>query len=158
MSKITLADGRNIALLRLYQRYTYEGHLAGLRTDERNNMLLEEAVAHARARPWLSAGAPVTLIRPKIRREEARLAPKFTRQWERMTGSTVSSPLYIPHLPAVICFGCFSSDALKAMPHEFGSQLCIIWFQEAFALSIDPTVEREMRELDWEGLAAGYQI
>ena len=158
MPKITLADGRDIALFRLYQRYTYEGHLAGPHTDERNNMLLEEAVAHARARPWLSAGAPVTLIRPKIRREEAKLAPKFTRQWERMTGSTVSPPLYVPHLPAVICFGCFSSDMLKARPHEFGSRLCITWFQEAFALPIDPTVEREMRELDWEGLAAGYQI
>ena len=158
MPKITLADGRDITLLRLYQRYTYEGHLAGLRTDERNNMLLEEAVAHARARPWLSAGATVTLIRPKIRREETKLAPKFTRQWERMTGSTVSPPLYVPHLPAVICFGCFSSDVLKARPHEFGSRLCIIWFQEAFALPIDPTVERKMRELDWEGLATGYQI
>ena len=157
MPKITLADGRDIALFRLYQRYTYEGALASLHTDERNNSLLEEAVAHARARPWLSAGAPVTLIRPKIRREQTQLTPKFMRQWERMTGSNVSPPLYVPHLPSVICFGCFSSDTIKSRPDELGSHLCVIWFQESFALPIDPGVEREIQQVEWEGLAAGYQ-
>jgi hypothetical protein len=39
--------------------------------DERNSNLCQEAVAHARARPWLSAGAPVILIPAKIRREKA---------------------------------------------------------------------------------------
>lgn len=73
MSAITLTDGRTIQLSRLYQRYACEGVLVGLPTDERNNTLCEEAVAQARARPWLSAGAPVTLIRPKIRRDQAQL-------------------------------------------------------------------------------------
>ena len=77
MSSIILSDGRKIQLFRLYQRYTYEGVLAGLPDDERNSNLCHEAIAHARARPWLSAGAPVTLIRPKVRREQAQLTPRF---------------------------------------------------------------------------------
>src|SRR5262245_59802459 len=107
MSAITLTDGRKIQLFRLYQRYTYEGVLAGLPTDERNSAMCEEAIAHARARPWVSAGAPVILIPPKIRREQTKLNPAFMRQWERMTGSNVSPPLYVPYLPAVMCFGAF---------------------------------------------------
>lgn len=158
MSSITLSDGRRIQLFRLYQRYTYEGTAAGLPTDERNANLCEEAVAHARARPWLNAGAPVTLVRPAIRREHARLTPNFLRQWERITGASASPPLYVPHLPAVICFGCFSSDTLKARPDEFGSRLCIVWFQQQFALPIDPAIEGEIRQLAWEELAAGYPL
>jgi hypothetical protein len=158
MQRITLNDGREIALFRLYQRYTYEGVPVGAHTDERNTSLLEEAVAHARARPWLSAGAPVTVIRPKIRRQQAQLTPKFMRHFERMTGSNVSPPFHVPHLPPVICFGCFSSDVIKSRPDELGSRLCVIWFQDAFALPIDPGVEREIQRLEWEGLAAGYQL
>ena len=157
MSSITLSDGRKIQLFRLYQRYTYEGVLGGLPDDERNSNLCQEAVAHSRARPWLSAGAPVTLIRPKIRREQAQLTPRFMRQWERMTGSNVSPPLYVPYLPLVMCVGAFSSDVLKARPDEFGSHLCIVWFQEQFALPVDPSVEREIQQVAWEVLAAGRQ-
>src|SRR5262245_15192365 len=114
MSSITLADGRAIQLFRLYQRYTYEGAQGVLPDDERNSNLCQEAVAHARARPWVSAGAPVILIAPKIRREQARLTPNFMRQWERMTRSSVSPPLSVPYLPAMLCIGAFSSDVLKA--------------------------------------------
>src|SRR5215813_5957226 len=123
MSSITLSDGRTIQLFRLYQRHAYEGMLAGPPDDERNTNLCHEAVAHARARPWLSAGAPVTLIPPKIRRERAQLTPKFMRQWARLTGSDVSPPLDVPHLPAVLCIGTFWSDVLRARPDEFGSHL-----------------------------------
>src|SRR5215467_4973501 len=105
MSSITLVDGRAIQLFRLYQRHTYEGMLAGLPDDERNSNLCQEAVAHVRARPWLSAGAPVILIPPRIRREQAQLTPKFMRQWERMTRSSVSPPLSVPYLPAILCIG-----------------------------------------------------
>jgi hypothetical protein len=157
MSSITLADGRRIQLVRLYQRYTYEGMPTGLPDDERNSNLCQEAVAHARARPWLSAGAPVTLIRPKIRREQAQLTPKFVRQWERMTGSNVSPPLYVPYLPRVICIGAFSSDVLKTRPDELGSHLCIVWFQDEFALPVDPATQREIEQVAWEELAAGRQ-
>ena len=157
MSSITLADGRRIQLFRLYQRYAYEGVLAGLPDDERNSNLCHEAVAHARARPWLSAGAPVTLIPPKIRREQAQLTPRFMHQWEKLTGSNISPPLSIPHLPAILCIAAFSSDVLKARPDELGSHLCIVWFQEKFALPVDPAVEREIQQVAWEGLAAGRQ-
>ena len=155
MSSITLSDGRTIQLFRLYQRYTYEGKPAVLPDDERNGNLCHEAVAHARARPWLSAGAPITLIPPRIRREQARLTPRFMRQWERMTGTSVSPPLSVPYLPAMLCIGVFSSDVLKARPDELGSHLCIVWFQEKFALPIDLAVEREIRQVAWEELAAG---
>ena len=155
MSSITLSDGRAIQLFRLYQRRTYEGMAGGWPDDERNSNLCQEAVAHARARPWLSAGAPVILIPPKIRREQPRLTQKFVRQWERMTGSSVSPLPPVPYLPAILCFGAFSSDVLKARPDEFGSHLCIVWFQETFALPIDPAVERKIRQIAWEDLAAG---
>ena len=49
MSKITLLDGREVALFRLYQRYTYEGSRRWACIVERNNAMCEEAVAHARA-------------------------------------------------------------------------------------------------------------
>src|SRR5215813_5662490 len=123
MSSITLSDGRTIQLFRLYQRHAYEGMLAGPPDDERNSNLCHEAVAHARARPWLSAGAPVILIPPRIRREEPQLTPRFMRQWEKLTGSNVSPPLSVPRLPAVMCIGAFSSDFLKARPDELGSHL-----------------------------------
>ncbi len=158
MSRITLKDGREVALFRLYQRYTYEGVLAGQQDAERNSNICQEAIAHARARPWLSAYAPVTLIPPKIERKQAQLTPKFMRQWERMTGSHVSPPLYIPELPRVICFGCFASDVIKLRPDDFGSHLCIIWFQSRFALPIEPEVEREIKGVAWEELAAGYEL
>ena len=66
MSKIRLADGREILLSRLYQRYTYEGVLAGLPTHERNAKRCQDAITNARENPWLSGNAPVTLIPPKI--------------------------------------------------------------------------------------------
>jgi hypothetical protein len=155
MSSLTLANGRTIQLFRLYQRYSYEGSLAGLPDDERNSNLCHEAVAHARARAWLSAGAPVILIPPRIRREQAQLTPRFMRQWERMTGASVSPPLSIPYLPAVLCIGAFSSDVLKARPDELSSHLSIVWFQDTFALPLDPAVEKQIRKLAWEELAAG---
>ena len=158
MSKITLNDGREVALFRLYQRYTYEGVVAGGHSAERNNHICDEAKAHARARPWLSAYAPITLIPPKVERKQARLTPKFMRQWERMTGSNVSAPLYVPELPPVLCFGCFASDVIKSRPDDFGSHLCIIWFQQEFALPIAPDVEREIKSVAWEALAAGYML
>jgi hypothetical protein len=79
------------------------------------------------------------------------------RQWERVTGAGMSPPLSVPYLPAILCFGAFSSDELRARPDEFGSHLCIVWFQETFALPIDPAVEKKIRQVAWEEVAAGRQ-
>jgi hypothetical protein len=130
---------------------------AGLPDDERNSNLCQEAVAHARARTWLTAGAPIILIPPKIRRERPQLTPRFIRQWERMTRSTLSPPISVPYLPAILCIGAFSSDVLKARPNELASHLCIVWFQQTFALPIDPAVTTEIRQVAWEDVAAGRQ-
>ena len=48
------------------------------------------------------------------------------------------------------------SDVLASDPDGFGSMLTVIWFQERFALPIDPVVRVELGALDWEAQAVSY--
>lgn len=157
MSLIRLIDGRDIHLSHLYQRHTYAGVLAGLPTHEKNNQRCQDAIEEARGDVRLTGNAPVTLIPPKIE-FCGPLNPKSVAPLQRLTGSNVTSPLYYPKMPPIICFGSFSSDVIKSRPDDFGSHLCIIWYQADFAMPIDPAVKREIQALAWEELAAGYEI
>ena len=149
--------GREIGLGSLHQYWTYGGLLAG-RPDERmNSSIVERTLKTAREHPLLSAGAPVALIAPKIEHAPTGLKPGGIEVIRRRTGSNVGH-LYYPRLPAATCIGYFLSGELKSRTEDFGSRLCIVWFQPKFALPIDQNVEREIQRVAWEELAEGYDL
>ncbi len=47
--------------------------------------------------------------------------------------------------PGVQCTAHFKSSSLG----EFGSSLCVVWFQREFAFPVDPNVIIELTNLDW---------
>ncbi len=60
-------------------------------------------------------------------------------------------------LPSIARVGDFYSAPIAHDPESDGSCLTIVWFQESFALPIDPEVLTASQRLDWDRLAKPYQ-
>ena len=39
-----------------------------------------------------------------------------------------------------------------------GSQLAVVWFQQDFAMPIDPIVMEKIKALDWDAYAENYDL
>lgn len=136
--QIDLDSGRRLSLMELKQFLTDEGLLEGLPTAERNRQRVERWVLEHRGRPY--PGEP-HLIRPV----ETPVPYQGDRPYRFGTPSA---------LPSVTCMGRFTSlDPARDPVREY-SGLVVLWFQEEFALPIDPAILRQIRSLDWETLAA----
>lgn len=136
--RIELSTGRAIRLVGLDQHLTYGGLLAGHPSREMNRRIMDRLIAgHSGPR---GRGVPV-LFEPI----ETPLEKHSDPDW-----STAAT------LPAVTCVGRFMSGVLASEPDGFGSMLTVIWFQDEFALPIDPVVTIELGALDWEAHADSY--
>jgi len=122
---LTLGD-LPILLKELHQSSTYSGLLEGLPTHEMNEELLER---HARGRI-----GPTHVVRPKERR--------VSRGGTRRTGEGYPPGML---LPRYCCEGRFRS-------HGF-DEAWIVWFQDSWALPIDPAVLKELRKFDFLSIA-----
>jgi hypothetical protein len=60
-------------------------------------------------------------------------------------------------IPPVVCLATFESMAAARDPNADCSSMKVVWFQNEFALPIDPGVLQEIRTLDWRAHATdGY--
>lgn len=137
-STITLSTGRKLTLSALTQEMTYAGLLEGVPTTKINRRHMDALVAEQRAKSSNGAVYLVTPVeRPIPRRDEP-------GPW----GSPAA-------LPAVRCIGRFRSEPIVDSPGCY-SELTIIWFQNEFALPIEPSVLEEITRLDWNTIAADF--
>jgi len=137
-ASITLASGRTIALVALDQSVTYEGLLEGIPTVEMN----------ARRVAWLVKGGHAG----------SSLAPYLVPPKERLIehqGYPFGTPAALPRVTCVARFQ--SRDVARDARCDY-SELRIIWFQESFALPIDPEVLEHIRDIRWEEHAHDLEI
>ncbi|MDX1930520.1 MAG: hypothetical protein SFV81_28610 [Pirellulaceae bacterium] len=123
-----LQDGRQVALMELNQRYTYEGFKDGFPTIDFNSKFVALLIADRE-----KSTEPILLIPAE-------------------TIAEIPGNANCQMLPAVTCDGRFcmytrENDLIMAV-----STLKIVWFQERFAFPIDSTIRERIREVDWDGL------
>jgi hypothetical protein len=72
---------------------------------------------------------------------------------------TALSRHHVPEwLPEVRCIGVFESSVTTRNPQMHLSVLPVVWFQDEFALPIREPALGQIREMDWESLAADFEI
>jgi len=139
--EIELNCGRNIHLEVLFQYRTYRGLLEGLPTKRLNRELVNHAQECAKDKLWLS-GTPF-LIDPL---ENLLPLPKGYR--------LIANEENLPaRIPSFVCLAQFESYQPVKNPEDHYSYLSIVWFQNEFALPIDPAVEEIIRCIDWNAVA-----
>jgi hypothetical protein len=134
-------SGRDIRLNTLVQYHTYAGLLEGAPGQDINAALVQEAVDTARAR-LLTVGTPF-LIKPIERPLDPEVRPSRGLP-QRM------------RLPNIVCLADFFSMDPAGDDRDLFSSLPIVWFQDEFALPIDPNIEREIVAVDWDALATSW--
>jgi uncharacterized protein (TIGR02996 family) len=132
--QIRLRSGRDVYLRELQQSGVYDGLLEGLPTTEMNQRIINRLVAAERERLF---GHDPYLIRP------GETPIDYARDEPYPFGQPAS-------LPSVACVGRFSSFQPARDPSRDYSVLVVIWFQEEFALPIDPEVWEKLLAIDWQ--------
>ncbi len=125
---VKLDRGPTIRLVELRQYRVYEGLLEGLPTREMNDRLIEARLSCEREHSQLN----VVLLEPS----------QTPIPWDR------PYPFGEPAtLPATCCVARFRAAGER--PDRYSS-LVLVWFQDEFALPVDPTILERIRALDWE--------
>jgi hypothetical protein len=132
-------DGRVGELIRLDQSRVYADVLEGVPNRTINQGIVQQAVAVAKRLHHLNA----TVIEPTERRLDrgGLAADEPTNEFTPFA------------LPAVQCIGTFRAHGHARDPDATYSDLCVVWYQEAMALPIDPTIRDAMSSLSWADLA-----
>jgi hypothetical protein len=139
---IQLAGGHEIELRALRQWQVYEGLLMGLPTAEWNKDLIAHWVKEERDK----TGEEPYLVRP-VETPVPYAGP------EPYFGGTPSA------LPSIACVGRFtSSKPVREEAPLYYSTLTVIWFQDRFALPIDPRVLEDIRAIDWAKYAVDQEF
>ncbi|HEX8900407.1 hypothetical protein [Vitreimonas sp.] len=142
VSQITTVTGRELELRELTQTLTYGGLLEGLPTRKRNQKYLE----HVLARHQAVQHPPVFLLTPvetAIELEPGEVYP---------FGEPAT-------LARITCVGLFRSKPVGGADPIFNrSELRVIWLQNEFALPIEPSIMDELSKLDWDSLAANFEL
>ncbi len=138
IGELDLASGRRLYLKRIDQYLTYRGLLEGLPTAERNKAQLEQLINSHRDKPYSGVPYLVEPTETPIERHSDRPYP---------FGSPAA-------LPAVTCIAQFESLEPAREMHCDKSGLVVIWFQQEFALPIDPSVHAKIQQIDWRKHAA----
>jgi hypothetical protein len=107
-----------------------------------NREIVEKSIDAARSKLWL-AGTPY-LIHPV----ETSLAFRTDNYWEKL------GPGYEPaSIPEITCLAQFDCLDTALNPVADFSSLSIVWFQDEFALPIDPSILQSIRAIDWRAYA-----
>ncbi len=129
---ITLRSGRAVAIESLTQAQTYAGWLEETPSAQDNDRIIDAAVPPR-----------AVLIRP-LRRAYLR-NPEETHaagaEW----------------LPLVTCTVRLTSTQGAKGNGAQGSFLTVVWFQDEYALPIEPAVLAQISELPWESLASDQE-
>ena len=149
---ITLVDDRRITLVSLQQSLTYRGLLAGIPFREDNQHFVGKFMD--RAQKQCLAGAAPCLIPPVAKPVPLPPAAPADPRAEALAAQWQAR--HYETLPEVGCIGSFDSGELKRPGSEPYSSLVVVWFQDRFALPIDPLVLAQIERLDWESLATDW--
>jgi hypothetical protein len=131
---ITLRSGRLVTVESLTQSQTYAGWLEGIPRAEINERIIEAAVPPR-----------AVLIRP------------VRRNYLRQPGDTPDPANATEWLPLVTCTARLTSDKAARSESPQGSFLTVVWYQDEFALPIDPSVLAQISDLPWESLASDQE-
>jgi hypothetical protein len=133
---IELASGRLIHLCELNQSFTYKGLILGVPTHKINQAFIARALEQAgKGRE----GTPY-IIEPTEK--------PFEGDWhlDSDSGPAVA-------LPSVKCVGLFESGTGPQGSTLEESWLLIVWFQDEFALPIQPEILEQIKAVDWDRVA-----
>jgi hypothetical protein len=134
--QIQLASGRLMELRSLRQVHVYEGGIEGVPTVEWNKRKVEGFLES---------------LRNSDRREPYLVPPVETPiPWEHEKPYRFGTP---SALPRIVCVGGFTSWPIKK---GGGSSLTVLWFQEQFALPIDPEVLEKIQAIKWDEHATDW--
>jgi hypothetical protein len=138
-SELQLAGGISIRLQALDQHLFNAGILEGLPTRERNARHLAAAVKRARG----PQDAAVYVVPP----DEVPIPYESDRPYPFGTPA---------RFPEIACQARFDSISLTAQERRVAdhSTLTILWWQEDWALPIDPKLVEHIEGIDWRSLAA----
>ena len=140
-STFRLDCGVTVQLDELVQWRTYSGWLAGYPTKEINQKKIERAKTTAAAK--LSIHSFVCLLTPQIT--------------QVVIGSPPGGVKKYPKLPNITCGAVLVSDAARDAKKDF-SALTLLWFQDEWALPINPVIMKQVVNLDWLELATDYDF
>ena len=141
---LTLQDGRAIWLDSLHQYTTYAGLMVGNPTELHDDFI-QEGLAYAK---WIfryQEIPPLLVPPPRIR---------FDLPPSRQPQKPGEPESVHERLPYVTCTAKFHSKRISA--EADGSSLLVVWFQDEFALPIDPGVQAHLMALDWAGQAQDW--
>jgi hypothetical protein len=65
-------------------------------------------------------------------------------------------PVSLGPITCVVRFEC--SEIVPNKPKRDGSELAVVWFQQEFAMPIDPIVMEKIKALDWDTYAENYDL
>jgi hypothetical protein len=127
---VTLTNGRSIELLRLEQRFTYEGLLEGVPTREMNARTCESL----RQQGYLVLSAVEQPI-------------QMNRRYRFGTPA---------RLPTILCTAVFRSEGFTN-PILWQSDCQVAWFQARWVMPIDDAALDALRALDWRAHATEWE-
>ena len=136
---MTLHCGRSVTLKSLKQRMTYGGLIEGFPSRKWNDQILDSL-----------ATAPGRVLIPPPRRD-------FLRQPGDMDGLSRGGGRAPEWLPMIQCEGEFSSVFPRTGEAGDGSCLTVVWFQNEYAMPIDPSAAEAIQALDWNALAVDFE-
>lgn len=139
---IELTSGRRIWARALRQRFTYDGLVEGLPSDEFNRWHLER-----RVRAFLELDCRFHLLDVQMR--NYRYTPGDLDHLEQRLPRRDYA-----HLPPIETTVQFESERIMADPAA-RSRLTIGWYQEDFGLPGE-AIREQLRAVEWEGLAEDF--
>jgi hypothetical protein len=131
---ITLRSGRSVTIESLTQSQTYAGWLEDKPRAEINERIIDAAVP-----PRAVLIRP--LRRPYLKTPDETPDPGGATEW----------------LPLVTCTARLTSTQGAKSASPEGSFLTVVWYQDEFALPIEPSVLAQISELPWESLASDQE-
>ena len=133
--------GVTVSLDSIVQWRTYAGLIAGVPDQAMNERRISDAKKTAAEK--LSMDCFIHLIIPEITMN--------------LRSSSHGPAGKYPVLPLITCAAVLYSEPLDKSD-AFGSALKIVWFQDAWALPVQPAVFQQICALPWSELAQDYWV
>lgn len=168
----TLKNGRTINIQRLQQTLTYSYILEGIPYGPNYQQTVNLHLKWARDR---YPNSKVIALEPRLR--PLAIPPKELEErkslWLRakelnerhqsgerqnldtITDSSWPEPVCIG---SVCCTAMFESSPISGKEEGMLSELIVIWFQDGFALPIDPLVAKQIEAIDWDNEAINVDL
>lgn len=140
--ELKLRSGRRVTLHTLHQSMTYSGWMEGVPWAELNDQKVEAAQRIRGAKPVLI---------PPVRRG-------YLRTPGDMDGHMGFGGRTPEWLPMVTCIGHFQDTQPARDPSKHLSILTVVWFQNEFAMPIEPGILEQLQAIDWEQTAEDVEV